>query len=525
MNSGIALHRRKVVWRSGLVLLVLYVVYGAVALPFVLAGATHWPWIFGLATLLPLNCLVFSYWFSPVLITCLTKVTWTGEEILPDQCQTFLKSLCSSNGIKNLRVGIVETSVPNAFVYGRRRTPRLVFTRGMLKQLPADELKAVIAHEVGHLRRRDFLILAIAMVVPMIFFRLGWAMFLRGGNSNAGLAIRALGMVLLSLYWISKFVYLVLSRAREFYADAFSAEATKDPDSLARALVRITYEGSLQQAALDQEVNGANKTTRKAARREETLLRPVSALAIHNLSRRWMPLSTSSDTYSQVGQLMLWDVTNPWALLHQTASSHPLTTFRIARLNRFTREMGLLPSVIVPTRGKRPWGRFVLDICAYLAPYAGLALSFLGFPVLFLVGSTFRLWYRYHGKERVATSADLIGRVDASPMNPLRVRMYGTLEPGDRFGVTGAVLFDGRDAIPVKISAWSMVARLRLSSLTGKRVVVSGWYRRGDAPWIEPLRIEDVDGQVIRARTRIVKLIVMFPPGWAVLAALVGRSL
>jgi len=526
MSPDLAAHKKKVIRRSAFVLVVLYVLYAMPLAPFLVSFISEGSvplLLAGLGALLPLFLFAGQYWVGPILIGRFTKVGWTGPEELPEESRSFLTAICKSENIQNLRVGVINTRVPNAFAYGWRRRPHLVVTRGLLERLPEDELKAVLAHEVGHLRSSDFLILTMAMVIPMIFLRFGWRLFLRGGSSNIGLFLRAIGGVFLCMYWVSRLVYLVLSRAREFYADAFSTSVTSDPDSLARALIRISYGCAIEQGFLDQAASAANKSAREAAKQEAALLQPVGALAIQNLSRGWMPLNAGSALYPFVERMMVWDVTNPWAWLHQNDSSHPLTTFRIGQLNQLTRENGLTPSVDVPTPGRRDWRRFWLDLCAYLAPYLGILL-WIWAPVLVVVGALYRFWYRYRGEERAAAIADLIGRLDASLMNPIRVRVSGRLESGSRFGLTGMVLVDSTGALPLRISLWSILARMRVPSLAEKNVTISGWYRRDESPCIEPLWIKEADGKgLLRVRTRLVKLVALLYCGLPSIVGFLGR--
>jgi Zn-dependent protease with chaperone function len=196
MSPDLAAHKKKVVRRSAFVLAALYVLYTLPLVPFLVSSISEGSvplLLAGLGALLPLFLFAVQYWVGPFLIGRFTKVDWTGPAALPEESRSFLAAICKSENIQNLRVGVVNTRVPNAFAYGWRRRPHLVVTRGLVERLPEDELKAVLAHEVGHLRSRDFLILTMAMVIPMIFVRVGWRLFLRGGSSNIGLFLRAMG--------------------------------------------------------------------------------------------------------------------------------------------------------------------------------------------------------------------------------------------------------------------------------------------------------------------------------------------
>lgn len=513
MHKEFARLRGRVLQREVIVFATIYCLYGAIFVPFLLASATNRGLFLAIAIGAPLIQFIVFYWTMPLFISLFTRIKWTGDSVLPEESRNLLRRLCEQEGIRNLRVGVVETSLPNAFVFGRRRQPRLAVTRGIIEQLPDNELAAVIAHEVGHLRSRDWLVLSIAYLIPMLLLNVGWRLIIQSGTSKPGAALKVFGALLLCIYWITKLVYLVLSREREFYADAYSARATGNPDSLARALVRIAYGGAAAQANIARILATDDKdgrAARKAAKREAAVMRPVAALAIDSMSPRWMPLTAGSNPFGLIPALMKWDVTNPWSWLHQSQSSHPLTTFRITQLNRFSNEAGLVPTVTVPSSGKRPWRRFLIDLFAYCAPYLGALFSLIvPMAAPFLLGALFRLCYRYGGREREATTAQLIANLQASFMMPNRIRAHGRLETGERYGTTGFVFVDHLGVIPIRISLISIIARLRLPELAGKDIVVSGWYRRASAPWIEPCLIQQLDSNAkIRVRTRFIKALV-----------------
>ena len=153
---------------------------------------------------------------------------------------------------------------PNAFVFGRTvGSSELVVTQPLLEQLNQDEVRAVLAHEIGHLRHRDVVIMTWVSAVPLLAYvlaRLGFEALRVGGRGrdrNAGAAIlAAIAVAILSylVYLITQLLVLYLSRTRESYADAYSGAATKDPHLLASALTKITYGLSL--ARPDAEPSG-----------------------------------------------------------------------------------------------------------------------------------------------------------------------------------------------------------------------------------------------------------------------------
>ena len=153
---------------------------------------------------------------------------------------------------------------PNAFVFGRTiSSAELVITQGLLERLNQDEIRAVLAHEIGHLRHRDVIIMTLMSAVPLIAYviaRLGFEA-LRGnvrvrdkGAASAFFIIIASAVVSYAVYLVAQLLVLYLSRTREYYADAYSGAATRDPHLLASALTKISYGLSL--ARPDAEPSG-----------------------------------------------------------------------------------------------------------------------------------------------------------------------------------------------------------------------------------------------------------------------------
>src|SRR5437899_10497824 len=144
---------------------------------------------------------------------------------------------------------------PNAFVFGRTvASSELVITQGLLDRLNQDEIRAVLAHEIGHLRHRDVIIMTFVSAVPLLAYivaRVGFEM-MRGSarprGKNAGQAFLLIilsAVVSYAVYLVTQLLVLHLSRTRELYADAYRGPAPRDPHLLASALTKITYGLSL----------------------------------------------------------------------------------------------------------------------------------------------------------------------------------------------------------------------------------------------------------------------------------------
>jgi heat shock protein HtpX len=194
------------------------------------------------------------------------KVLWaTRASLLAEprdasekQLLDVVEEMAIAAGIQRPRVYLIEDDDPNAFATGRDESDaRIVVTRGMLRTCTRQELQAVVAHEIGHIKNLDVrlmtllaaLIGAVALMsdgITQIVFGFG----LRGDDSDRpgeGIAVRVLLMLLFPLWilaWllgplVTRLIALAVSRDRELLADAMSAQFTRNPMALATALEKI----------------------------------------------------------------------------------------------------------------------------------------------------------------------------------------------------------------------------------------------------------------------------------------------
>ncbi len=172
-----------------------------------------------------------------------------------------LENLCISRGITVPKLKIIETDVMNAFASGvRDRNYTITLTTGLLNSLDDEELEAVIAHELSHIKNRDVRLLIIAVIFVGIFSFVGEGVFRglmrtnmprndkhrRSQGSQAG-ALVVFGLVIIAIsYFLALLTRFALSRKREFMADAGAVELTKNPDAMIRALKKISGQAELK---------------------------------------------------------------------------------------------------------------------------------------------------------------------------------------------------------------------------------------------------------------------------------------
>jgi Zn-dependent protease with chaperone function len=138
------------------------------------------------------------------------------------------------------RIGLIPDRNPTAFTYGLLRSnARIVVTEGLFEFLSEDEARAVVAHELGHIVNRDFILMTMAGMLVQILYQV-YAATARSGSSDKKGRGAIVGVGALIGYYIGLYLLLFLSRTREYLADAFSAGRV-EPKPLASALVKIAY--------------------------------------------------------------------------------------------------------------------------------------------------------------------------------------------------------------------------------------------------------------------------------------------
>jgi len=145
------------------------------------------------------------------------------------------------------RLYLIPGDQPNAFATGRNPEHAAVaVTEGILRLLPRDELRGVIAHELAHIKHRDILIGSIAATIAgaisMIANMAQWALIFGGGrhhnDDEGGSPIAGLVMLIVAPI-AAMLIQMAISRSREFLADEGGATMAGDPIALANALRRL----------------------------------------------------------------------------------------------------------------------------------------------------------------------------------------------------------------------------------------------------------------------------------------------
>ena len=199
---------------------------------------------FGFALLMNL----WTYWFSDKLALTMAR----AHEVAPEQeprLHSMVEEVAGMAGLPKPRVYIVENDAPNAFATGRNPKHSVVaVTTGIMRMLNEDELKAVLAHELGHIKNRDILVSAIvatiASAVMFIAFMARWSLFFGGFGRSRNQTANLIGLVAMILIAIlapigAMVIRMAISRQREYGADEAGARISGRPLALASALRKL----------------------------------------------------------------------------------------------------------------------------------------------------------------------------------------------------------------------------------------------------------------------------------------------
>lgn len=164
-----------------------------------------------------------------------------------------LENLCISRGLTMPKLFIIEDDSLNAFASGLSdKSASISLSRGIIDKLNDEELEAVMAHELTHIRNRDVRLLVISIIFVGIFaFLAEMAMRSlrhvgRGKKDKSGYIVLLILALALVGYLLSALFKFALSRKREYLADAGSAELTKNPLALASALKKVAEDPRIE---------------------------------------------------------------------------------------------------------------------------------------------------------------------------------------------------------------------------------------------------------------------------------------
>ena len=215
----------------------LYFLLAAVIILITLITGT--PVIYGIG--ISIIILIIQFFVSPYITDLSMKWFYKADfnRDVPLYLEEFIKEVCTNNSMNYPRMGYIDDGAPNAFTYGHTKNDaRIILTRGIFELLTEEEVKAVVGHELGHASHYDMLFMTVAQLVPLVLYAI-YDIFKDSGNDDDNSKTQLIAFIAYIFYVISNYIVLALSRTREYYADGFSIDETKNPNALASALVKL----------------------------------------------------------------------------------------------------------------------------------------------------------------------------------------------------------------------------------------------------------------------------------------------
>jgi heat shock protein HtpX len=183
----------------------------------------------------------FSFWNADRIVLRMHGAQEVDEHSAPDYYR-IVRDLAHRAGLPMPRVYVMHAAQPNAFATGRSPERSAVCaSTGLLEMLSREEVAAVMAHELAHIKNRDTLIMtvsatiagAISVMANMLQFSM-----LFGGRDGRGNILGVIAAAILAPF-AAMLIQMAISRSREYYADRIGAEIVGNPAWLASALAHI----------------------------------------------------------------------------------------------------------------------------------------------------------------------------------------------------------------------------------------------------------------------------------------------
>ena len=189
-----------------------------------------------------------SYWFSDKIVLAMYRAKPVSEAEAPG-LHRIVADLAQRAGIPKPKICLIPSESSNAFATGRDPQHAVVaITSGIMRLLDDEELKGVLAHEMGHVKNRDILIGSIAAtlagVVMMLASMARWVAIFGGvggrndDNERGGSVVGLIAMSILAPI-AAMLIQMAISRSREYQADSTGASLAGHPQGLASALAKL----------------------------------------------------------------------------------------------------------------------------------------------------------------------------------------------------------------------------------------------------------------------------------------------
>ena len=474
-------------------------------------------------------------WLTDLSMKWFYKAKFGAE--IPNYLNDFVDGICTKYNMKKPQFAIIDDGAPNAFTYGRTKNDaRIVLTRGIFELLDEEEIKAVVGHELGHVVHYDMLFMTVAQLVPLILYFVYQVLMdtndsKSSSNSDNGGYAQLIGVVAYILYIISQYIILWLSRTREYYADEFSGEETKNPNALANALVKIGFGLTVNSNSDDENKDKKNKVRST---------KNVGALGIFDSkTSKSLIVSSNNDVNDKtsIKNAMKWEMWNPWAIIYQLNSTHPLISKRLLAISSKSKDYGQEPYIVFDLEKKESyvddfliellikylpsfWFLIAAILCVAFFNADNEKYAFMGAGICGIIGTIFLIirYKRSHKKGyNPRTIKDLLGEVKVSGVTSVPCILEGNVigkgDPGCIFNEdftlkdsTGIIFLDYNQPLWILNKVFAL---FKSHQYIDKTIKVKGWYRRSPVPYVEIYEWE-VDGKKKKVYTYLINMIFYF---------------
>lgn len=489
--------------------------------------------------------LLAQYILGPILLDWIVRVVWCHPRSVNDDFSIWYSKTCKQFSIPEPRFGIIEDGAPNAFTYGHGPwDARVVVTRGVINMLTPQELKAVVAHELGHVKHHDFIMMTIVQGLVLVLYSLYRAA--RHSRSRNSLVTM---IAAYTAYQLSYYISLLFSRLREYMADYASAQIMENANYLSTALVKIAY-GLGKTAPVTQSAAtawqygtqtsspaptlasafgsrggflgmGPSQTQAQAAPANGSKI-SASSLGAFGIASTgavrtavtWMSNTGKVDP-ANFARAARWEFYNPWAKIAELTSTHPLTARRIKALQKMNRIWNVPNAFNLDRIQPATYTGFYRDILVLVLPLligiGAFALAKLASPAsdsifallagasALMVGRFIQVLITYPSGLLQRKVLHLLGEPNVSHVNAIPVviegEITGRLDPGIAWA-SDFILQDETGFIACifrkPLGIWTFLfGWLEADDYVGKHVKIYGWYRRFTSPYIE---VSIIDG-------------------------------
>lgn len=418
------------------------------------------------------------------------KMNWSSiEELRKTNPKTAnkIEEICTKYQITLPKLGLINDKNPSAFTYGSgKRNWRIIISQWILDFLNDDEVAAVFAHELGHIKNNDFIIMTVASTSLQLIYQIYRYLIKVKETGKKKWWAKVVALIAYIAYIIWQYILLYLSRTREYYADKFAAEHT-DANTLSSALIKIAM-GILATPEKNDLIKSTQHMNIANVKVSENI-----GLSYYN--------ATQNNNQQLLYNAMLYDIKNPRAQLFEFNSTHPLSGKRIKALMTYTStpmfDFTMIESSIQIDKSKM-WNNFFLELIIFYLPYIAIVATiiWLGYyevPSNVIVPAiivAFALWllinniYKYNKSDFIqSTIAECMWDIYASPMRwkyiELQWKVIGQGIPWYIFSEdmmiqdkTGIIYMDYQSPIPL---VWNLIFALKKLKKFIDQDIVANW--------------------------------------------------